>query len=37
MFKKVASKVVCAVAYGVGYIFGAVKRVAQRINSFIED
>lgn len=37
MFKKTVSKVVCAIAYGAGYIFGAVKRVVQGINSYIED
>lgn len=37
MFKKVASKVVCAIAYGAGYVFGTVKRIVNRINSFIED
>lgn len=37
MFKKTVSKVVCAIAYGAGYIFGTVKKIAQRINSYIED
>ena len=37
MFKKIVSKTVCAIAYGAGYIYGAVKRIVNRINSFIED
>lgn len=37
MFKKYAGKVVCAIAYGAGYVFGAVKRVVQKINTYIED
>ena len=37
MFKKTVSKVICAVAFGIGYAFGAVKKIAQRINSYIEN
>ena len=37
MFKKTISKVVCAIAFGAGYVLGAVKRIVNRINSFIED
>lgn len=37
MFKKTVNKVICTVAFGIGYAFGVVKKIAQRINSYIED
>ena len=37
VFKKTVTKIACAVAFGIGYAFGAVKKIAQKINSYIKD